>query len=133
MKSRISSGGPWEERFGYSRAVVAGPWVLVAGTTATVDGAVVGLGDARQQTLVAFGIALAAVREAGLDVTDVVRTRMYVRDIAQQDEVGSAHREVFGLVRPAATMVEVSGLAHPDHLVEVEVECYRAVGPGPAG
>lgn len=122
---RISSGGPWEDRIGYSRAVVAGPWVLVAGCTATVDGEVVGVGDIHRQTLAAFGIALAAVREAGLDVTDVVRTRMYVRDIGDQDEVGRAHQELFGRVRPAATMVEVSGLAHPDHLIEVEVDAYR--------
>lgn len=122
---RISSEGPWEQRIGYSRAVVAGPWVLVAGSTATVGGQVVGVGDAYQQTTAAFEIALAAVREAGLDVVDVVRTRMYVRDISQQDEVGRAHRELFGEVRPVATMVEVSGLAHPDHLVEVEVEAYR--------
>ncbi|MBA3338887.1 MAG: RidA family protein [Geodermatophilaceae bacterium] len=122
---RIASGGPWEERFGYCRAVVAGPWVLVAGSTATVNGQVVGVGDAHQQTLAAFGIALDAVREAGLDVVDVVRTRMYVRDISHQDEVGRAHHELFGLVRPVATMVEVSGLAHPDHLIEVEIEAFR--------
>ncbi len=125
MTRRISSGGPWEDRFGYSRAVVAGPWVLVAGSTATVDGRVVGVGDVRRQTLAAFGIALDALRVAGLDVADVVRTRMYVRDIGQQDEIGQAHRELFGDVMPAATMVEVSGLAHPDHLIEVEVEAYR--------
>lgn len=125
MRRRISSGGPWEDRFGYSRAVVAGPWVLVAGSTATVDGAVVGVGDVRRQTLAAFGIALDAVRVAGLDVADVVRTRMYVRDIGQQEEIGQAHRELFGDVMPASTMVEVSGLAHPDHLIEVEVEAYR--------
>lgn len=123
---RISSGGPWEDRVGYSRAVVAGPWVIVAGSTATVDGAVVGVGDVYRQTLLAFGIALAAVAEGGLDRSDVVRTRMYLRDITQQEEVGRAHRELFGDVRPAATMVEVSGLAHPDHLVEVEVEAYRS-------
>ncbi len=125
---RISSGGPYEKLVGYSRAVVAGPWVLVAGSTATVDGEVVGAGDAHRQTLVAFGIALTAVREAGLDVADVVRTRMYVRDINQQGEVGRAHQELFGRVRPVATMVEVSGLVHPDLLVEVEVDAYRDSG-----
>lgn len=122
---RISSGGPWEERVGYSRAVVAGPWVIVAGSTATVDGEPVCLGDVYGQTLAAFGIALDAVREAGFDVDDVVRTRMYVRDISLQEEAGRAHRELFAKVRPAATMVEISGLAHPDLLVEVEVEAYR--------
>ncbi len=130
---RISSGGPWEERVGYSRAVVAGPWVLVAGSTATVNGDVVGIGDFHGQTLAAFEIALAAVRAAGLDVADVVRTRMYVRDMSHQDEVGRAHRELFGDIRPVATMVEVSGLAHPDHLVEVEVEAYREPGNSTGG
>ncbi|MBA3277146.1 MAG: RidA family protein [Geodermatophilaceae bacterium] len=130
---RISSGGPYEELVGYSRAVVAGPWVLVAGSTATVDGEVVGVGDAHRQTLVAFEIALTAVREAGLDVVDVVRTRMYVRDINQQGAVGRAHQELFGDVRPAATMVEISGLVHPDLLVEVEVDAYRGTDPPPGG
>lgn len=89
-----------------------------------------GVGDVRQQTLAAFEIALDALRVAGLDVADVVRTRMYVRDIGQQDEIGQAHRELFGDVMPVATMVEVSGLAHPDHLIEVEVEAYRELdGP----
>ncbi|MBA3367248.1 MAG: RidA family protein [Geodermatophilaceae bacterium] len=130
---RISSGGPYEELVGYSRAVVAGQWVLVAGSTATVDGEVVGVGDVHRQTLVAFGIALTAVREAGLEVADVVRTRMYVRDISQQGEVGRAHQELFGHVRPAATMVEISGLVHPDLLVEVEVDAYRGTGHSPSG
>lgn len=130
---RISSGGPYEERVGYSRAVVAGPWVLVAGSTATVDGEVVGLGDPYAQTRAAFGIALAAVREAGLDVTDVVRTRMYVRDISQQDQIGRAHSELFDAVRPAATMVEISRLVHPDLLVEVELEAYRSPDGSPGG
>ncbi|MGI8720868.1 MAG: Rid family hydrolase, partial [Geodermatophilaceae bacterium] len=114
-------------------AVVAGPWVLVAGCTATVDGEVVGVGDAHCQTLVAFGIALTAVREAGLDVADVVRTRMYVRDINRQADVGRAHQELFGQVRPAATMVEISGLVHPHLLVEVEVDAYRGTDRAPIG
>lgn len=121
----MGSGGRWEARWGYSRAIVAGPWVLVAGSTATIGGQVVCVGDSYGQTLAAFGVALAAVREAGLDVSDVVRTRMFVRDIAAQEEVGRAHAELFGDVRPVATMVEVSGLAHSDHLIEVEVEAYR--------
>lgn len=122
---RIASGGPWEDVVGYSRAVVAGPWILVAGTTSTVDGVVVHAGDAYGQTRTAFEIALAAVREAGGAVGDVVRTRMYVLSIADQVDVGRAHRELFGDVRPAATMVAVAGLAHPDHLVEVELMAYR--------
>jgi len=122
---RIASGGPWEDVVGYSRAVVAGPWILVAGTTSTVDGQVAHVGDAHAQTRTAFEIALAAVREAGADVGDVVRTRMYVLSMADQADVGRAHRELFGEVRPVATMVAVAGLAHPDHLVEVELTAYR--------
>lgn len=125
MRRNISSRGPWEEAFGYSRAVIAGPWVLVAGTTATVDGEVVAVGDPYAQTRVAFDIALAALSEAGLRPEDVVRTRMYVTDMASQDEVGRAHREFFGDVRPAATMVGVAALAHRNHLVEVELDAYR--------
>ncbi|HEY0486516.1 MAG TPA: RidA family protein [Mycobacteriales bacterium] len=121
---RISSGGPWEASIGYSRAVVAGPWVLTSGCTSTVDGQVTHVDDAHGQTLEAFGIALRALAEAGAGPEHVVRTRMYVTDIALLDEVGRAHGELFGEVRPAATMVGVAGLAHPDHLVEVEVEAY---------
>lgn len=125
MKDRVSSGAPWEERFGYSRAVVAGPALFVAGTTATVDGTVVGVGDPYTQAVTAFGIALTAVREAGFTLDDVVRTRMFVADIAHQDEIGRAHREVFDSVRPATTMVQVSAFAHPDHLIEIEIDAYR--------
>ncbi len=121
---RISSGGPWEDVIGYSRAVLAGPWALTAGCTSTVNGTVAHVDDAHGQTREAFGIALAALREVGAGVEHVVRTRMYVTDIAHADDVGRAHAELFGDVRPVATMVEVSGLAHPDHLVEVEVEAY---------
>jgi len=122
---RLSSGGPWEETVGYSRAVTAGPWVLIAGTTSTVDGVVTHVGDARGQTLTAFGIALDALGRCGGGPADVVQTRMYVTDMALQEDVGRAHRELFGDVRPVATMVAVAGLAHPDHLVEVELTAYR--------
>lgn len=123
---RISSGGPWEEAVGYSRAVAVGPWVLVAGTTSTVDGAATHAGDAYSQTLTAFGIAIQALERCGCTAGDVVQTRMYVTDMSLQQDVGRAHRELFGAVRPAATMVAVAGLAHPDHLVEVEVTAYRS-------
>jgi enamine deaminase RidA (YjgF/YER057c/UK114 family) len=122
----ISSGGPWEDVVGYSRAVVAGPWVLVAGSTATVDGEVRHEGDAYAQTLEAFGVVRRALQAAGLDLGDVVRTRMYVADIDTQDEVARAHHELFADVRPAATMVEVSRFVDPRMLVEVEVDAYRA-------
>ncbi|MBA2389963.1 MAG: RidA family protein [Geodermatophilaceae bacterium] len=122
---RISSGGPWEDVVGYSRAVVAGPWILVAGTTSTVDGAVAHVGDVYEQARTAFGIALDAVERCGGGPADVVQTRMYVTDMALQEDIGRAHRELFGDIRPVATMVGVSALAHPDHLVEVEVTAYR--------
>ncbi len=124
MIRRIGSGGPWEDVVGYSRVVVAGPWVLVAGCTATVDGEVRHEGDAYGQTKTAFGIALQALEKAGACVGDVVRTRMYVTDIGLADEVGRAHRELFGEVRPAATMIEVSAFIDPRMLVEVEVDAY---------
>jgi enamine deaminase RidA (YjgF/YER057c/UK114 family) len=116
---RFGSGGPWEDAYGYSRAVRAGNRVVTAGCTATVDGEVTAVGDPYAQTLVAFRIALDA---AGVSPGDVIRTRMYVTDRAHADAVGRAHGELFRAVRPAATLVVVAGLLHPDHLVEVEVE-----------
>jgi enamine deaminase RidA (YjgF/YER057c/UK114 family) len=126
---RFSSGGPWEDVIGYSRTVAAGPLVLSAGCTATVDGVVAPVGDARGQAAVAFRIALDGLAKAGASVNDVVRTRMYVVNADDADAVGQAHAEVFGAVRPVATMVVVARLMHPDHLVEVEVEAYMAASP----
>lgn len=126
MKSnRISSGGPWEDRYGYARAVVVGPHVLVSGCTATVGGEVQHLGDAYNQTLTAFSIALDAVEKAGTSLADVVRTRLYVVNADDFDAVGRAHGEVFGEVRPVCTSVQIAGLVDPRMLVEVEVEAYR--------
>jgi enamine deaminase RidA (YjgF/YER057c/UK114 family) len=122
---RYGSGGPWEAIFGYSRVVTAGPWLLTAGCTSTVDGAVAHVGDAGAQTREAFRIALDALAAAGANVSDVVRTRMYVVRPEDADAVGRAHGEIFGTVRPAATMVMVAALILPEHLVEVEVEAYR--------
>ncbi len=121
---RIASGGPYEEVIGYSRAVVAGPFVLVSGCTATVDGRVVHRGDAFEQARTALRIALQAIEEAGGTRHDVVRTRMYVTDMADSDAVGRAHAQAFGDVRPAASMLQVAGFIHPDMLVEIEVEAY---------
>jgi enamine deaminase RidA (YjgF/YER057c/UK114 family) len=121
---RFGSGGPWEEIFGYSRTAAAGPLVLSAGCTSTVDGVVAHVGDPRAQTVQAFRIALEGLAKAGAEVSDVVRTRMYIVDREHADAVGRAHAEVFGLVRPVATMVVVAALIHPDHLVEVEVEAF---------
>ena len=121
----IESDTEWESAVGYSRAVRVGPHVYVSGTTATDDaGQVIGVGDPYEQTREALAIAVDAVEEAGGTVGDVVRTRMFVTDIDDWEAVGTAHREYFGDVRPAATMVQVDRLIDPDHLVEVEVEAY---------
>jgi enamine deaminase RidA (YjgF/YER057c/UK114 family) len=121
---RFAGSARWEERYGYCRVVRAGDWALTAGTTATGADGVLHPGDPYRQTLAAFTIALDALRAAGVAPEQVVRTRMYVVDIAHQDRVGAAHRELFGAIRPVATMVQVGALADPEHLVEVEVEAY---------
>jgi enamine deaminase RidA (YjgF/YER057c/UK114 family) len=126
---RLGSGGPWEAAYGYSRVVQAGPWVLSAGCTSTVNGVVAPVGDAYGQAVQAFGIALDALGKVGVTTADVVRTRMYVVNPDDADAVGRAHGAVFGAVRPVATLVVVARLLHPDHLVEVEVEAYRPQGP----
>jgi enamine deaminase RidA (YjgF/YER057c/UK114 family) len=125
MIRRISSDSPYEDVIGYSRAVVAGPFVLVSGCTSTVDGQVRHEGDAYEQARAALRIALEAIEKAGAAVTDVVRTRMYVVDMADSDAVGRAHAEVFRDVRPAASMVQAAGFIDPRMLVEIEVEAYR--------
>jgi enamine deaminase RidA (YjgF/YER057c/UK114 family) len=121
---RLASGSPYEPVIGYSRAVVAGPWVLVAGTTGTVDGRVVGEGDAYAQTVQAFRNVEAALASAGAHLADVVQTRMFVTDIARWEEVGRAHRELFGDVRPVTAMVGVAALIDPAMLVEVEAVAW---------
>lgn len=122
MRQLVSSGSPWESTVGYSRAVRVGNTVVVAGTTATRDGRVVAVGDPYGQTKVALEIIASALAECGASLVDVVRTRMYVTDIGAWEEVGRAHGEVFGQIRPASTMVEVSALVDADHLVEIEAE-----------
>lgn len=126
MRENIGSGSPWEDVVGYSRVVSVDDSAWVAGTTAMVEGQVVGAGDPYEQARVAFGIALDALRSAGFDAVDVVRTRMFVTDIAHFDAVGRAHHELFDAVRPVSTMVEISRLALPEHLVEVEIDAQRA-------
>jgi enamine deaminase RidA (YjgF/YER057c/UK114 family) len=135
VSERISSAGHWEDAFGYSRAVAAGPWVLVSGcTSAAPSGAPGGdgpvqvrhPGDAAWQARVALRTALDAVEKAGLTRQDVVRTRMYLADIARDSAaVGKVHAEFFADVRPVATMVQVAALLDPRMLVEIEVEAYR--------
>ena len=119
----ISSGGPWESVVGYSRAVRAGNQVFVSGTTsAEPDGAIFGAGDAYLQAKRCFEIIEHALLDAGASMRDVVRTRMFVTDISRWEEIGRAHGEFFREVRPAATMVQVSGLLVPEMLVEIEVD-----------
>ena len=124
-RKNISSGTPWEAIVGYSRAVCIGNHVWVAGTTATDEsGNVVGKGDPAAQTRYALQKIGRALEEAGASFADVVRTRTFVTDITQWEAIGRVHGEFFGAIRPAATMVEVSKLIDPAHLVEIEVDAY---------
>jgi enamine deaminase RidA (YjgF/YER057c/UK114 family) len=122
---RVSSGGPFEDIFGYSRAVAAGDQVWVSGCTSVVDGQVVHVGDMGAQATQAISIISSALAEVGATLADVVRTRIYVTDIARWQEVADAHRAAFGDVRPAATMVEVRALIDPGMLVEIEAVAYQ--------
>jgi enamine deaminase RidA (YjgF/YER057c/UK114 family) len=122
----VSSGGPWEARYGYSRAVVAGDACWVAGTTdAGVDGRSMHPGEPAAQARAIFAIIGAALAEAGFSLGDVVRTRMYVTDAAHVALVGAVHGEAFAEVRPAATAIVVAGLIDPSLLVEIEVDAVR--------
>jgi enamine deaminase RidA (YjgF/YER057c/UK114 family) len=121
---RVSSGTPWEPLIGYSRAVRAGDTIYVSGCTATVAGEVVAVGDAYEQARLALQGLVDALTRLGAEPRHVVRTRMYVTDIRRWEEVGRAHGEVFGDVRPATSMVEVAGLIDPRMLVEVEAVAW---------
>jgi enamine deaminase RidA (YjgF/YER057c/UK114 family) len=123
----VSSNASWESVVGYSRAVRVGPHVYVAGTTGIDErGSVVG--DARAQTLRALEIIEKALAQAGAQLSDVVRTRMFVTDIGQWETIGRVHGEVFGTIRPVCTVVEVKGLVRPEMLVEIEADAI--VGDG---
>ncbi|MFE0253077.1 RidA family protein [Streptomyces sp. NPDC059010] len=122
---RVTTGAPWEDAFGYSRAVeLPNGLVLVSGCTSIVDGQIAG-GGPYEQTVNAFNVAFAALEQVGLGRDDVVRTRMYITHARDVDEVGRAHKELFDSVRPATSMIIVSGFVDPSLVVEVEVEAYR--------
>lgn len=122
---RFASGGPWEERFGYSRAVRAGDLVFVAGTTAIdEDGVVRGIGDAGAQAQFILERIAAALGQAGASLDQVVRTRIFVTDIARAEEVGRAHGAAFGASPPTTAMVQVAALLDPRMLVEIEAVAY---------
>jgi enamine deaminase RidA (YjgF/YER057c/UK114 family) len=125
-RRRISSGGPWESRGGYSRAIVVGDSCWVAGTTdAGPDGRSQHPGDVAGQAREIFVIIERALAEGGFVLGDVVRTRMFVTDMASSDALLAVHGELFGEIRPAASMVAVAGLVDPSLLVEIEVDARR--------
>jgi enamine deaminase RidA (YjgF/YER057c/UK114 family) len=125
VRENYASGAPWESIVGYSRAVRVGNVIELSGTVAVEDGRIIGKGDAYTQTVIILEKIKSVLEKAGFVLENVVRTRIYVTDISCWEQVGKAHGEVFGNIRPATSMVEVSRLIDDDYLVEVEASAIR--------